>query len=306
MVEQRICIDPPSNLGVIIAGLEVVESRFRVVVITTVAQGVYIRERSAAAYYIAPRVVAVACNNISAAVDDTDNVALCVEYVVVQRAVILHRQRLIAVIIDEVYGLAAARLTRHESAEGRELILRAVYGLAAANPRHVVGVAYVRIADRCSCQSAPLRPCERAAVVIPRRIAAAVVAYLMPVIRREQVAPRAVAVGVALCRAADLFALNVSCGVIGVGVACAADGRRGKLPLPVIAVGRYGHRRKQEHSKLCSAGGRFFRTTLPSMSISRCCQGQNQCTLLSSFSYQVGNLSFLYSAKPLNTCNTSL
>ena len=64
----------------------------------------------------------------------------------------------------------------------------------------------------------------------------------MPVIRREQVAPCAVAVGVALCRAADLFALDVARGVIGVDIARAADRRRGKLPLPVIAVGRYGHR----------------------------------------------------------------
>ena len=31
-------------------------------------------------------------------------------------------------------------------------------------------------------------------------------------------------------------------GVVGVDIARAADGRRGKLPLPVIAVGRYGHR----------------------------------------------------------------
>ena len=64
----------------------------------------------------------------------------------------------------------------------------------------------------------------------------------MPVIRREQVAPRAVAVGVIGRRAADLFALDVARGVVGVGIARAADSRRGKLPLPVIAVGRYGHR----------------------------------------------------------------
>ena len=233
-----ICIYEPANLGVIIARLEVVKPCFGIVVITAITQGIYVRERSAAAYYLAPRVVAVACNNISAAVDDTDNIALRVEYVVVQRAVVLHRQRLIAVIIDEVDRASVPLLTRYKSAEGREPVLRAVYGLAAANARHVVGVAYVRIADRCRSQLAPLRPCERAAVVIPRRIAAAVVAYLMPVIRREQVAPRAVAVGVIGRRAADLFALDVARGVIGVGIARAADGRRGKLPLPVIAVGR--------------------------------------------------------------------
>ena len=143
-----------------------------------------------------------------------------------------------ALVIDEVNGLAAARLAGHESAEGRELVLRAVYGLAAANARHVVGVAYVRIADRRRCQPAPLRPCERAAVVIPRWVAAAVVAYLMSVIRREQVAPRAVAVGVIGRRAADLFALDVARGIIGVGIARAADGRRGKLPLLIVDVGR--------------------------------------------------------------------
>ena len=191
-----ICIYEPANLRIIITRLEVIKPCLGIVVITAITERIYVRERSAAAYYLAPRVVAVACNNISAAVNDTNDVALRVEYVVVQRAVVLHRQRLIAVIIDEVDRASVPLLTRHESAEGREPVLRAVYGLAAANARHVVGVAYVRAADRRRRQPAPLRPCERAAVVIPRRVAAAVAAYLMPVIRREQVAPRAVAVGV--------------------------------------------------------------------------------------------------------------
>ena len=42
----------------------------------------------------------------------------------------------------------AARLPRYRSAEGRILICRAAYGLAAANPCHAVGVGISRSADR--------------------------------------------------------------------------------------------------------------------------------------------------------------
>ena len=135
----------------------------------------------------------------------------------------------------------AARLPRYRSAEGRILICRAAYGLAAANPCHVVGVADVRIAHLCSCQSASLRPRERAAVVILRRVAARV-GDRAAVVRRQQVAPRAVAVGIIGRRASNFFALNIACGVIGVGITRSADRRRGKLPLLVVAIGCAGRR----------------------------------------------------------------
>ena len=123
-----------------------------------------------------------------------DYVALRVEDVIVQRIIVLHRQRLVVLVVDEVDGLAAARLTGHEAAEGREIIRRRAHGLAAANAGHIIGIAYVRAADLGRCQSAPLRPRERAAVVILRRISAGV-GDGIAAIRRQQVAPRAVAVG---------------------------------------------------------------------------------------------------------------
>ena len=230
-----------ADLRIIIARLEIIEAGFRVVIITAIAERIYIRKCSAAAYYLAPRVVAVACNNISAAVNDTDNVALRVEHIIVQRIIVLHRQRLVVLVVDEVDGLAAARLPRHEAAEGREIILRRAHGLAAANTGHIVGIAYVRAADLGRRQSASLRPRERAAVVILRRVAAAV-GYTFPVIRRQQIAPCAVAVGIIGRRASNFFALNVARGVVGVGITRSADRRRGKLPLLVVAIGCTGRR----------------------------------------------------------------
>lgn len=171
-------------------------------------------------------------------VSQCNYVALRVEDVVVQRIIVLHRQRLIVLVIDEVDGLAAARLTGHEAAEGREIILRRAHGLAAANARHIIGIAYVRAADLGRCQSASLRPRERAAVVILRRISAGV-GDRIAAVRRQQVAPRTVAVGIIIGRrAANFFALNVSCGVVGVLIVRSPDHRRGKLPLLVVAIGR--------------------------------------------------------------------
>ena len=174
-------------------------------------------------------------------VSQCNYVALRVEDVVVQRIIVLHRQRLIVLVIDEVDGLAAARLTGHEAAEGREIILRRAHGLAAANTGHIVGIAYVRAADLGRCQSAPLRPRERAAVVILRGISAGV-GDGITAICRQQIAPRTVAVGIIGRRASNFFALNIACGVIGVGITRSADRRRGKLPLLVIAVDCAGRR----------------------------------------------------------------
>ena len=147
----------------------------------------------------------------------------------------------VVLVVDKVDGLAAARLTYHESAEGREVILRRAHGLAAANARHIIGIAYVRAADLGRCQSAPLRPCERAAVVILRRISAGV-GDRITAICRQQVAPRAVAVGIIGRRASNFFALNIARGVVAVLISCSADRRRGKLPLLVVAIDCAGRR----------------------------------------------------------------
>ena len=74
--------------------LEIVKTCLGVVIITAIAQRIYVRQRSAAAYYLAPGIVGIACDGAAAAVDYTDNVALRIEDVVVQRIIVLHRQRL--------------------------------------------------------------------------------------------------------------------------------------------------------------------------------------------------------------------
>ena len=230
-----------SDLGVIVARLEIVKTCLGVVIIPAIAERVNVRQRSAAAYYLAPGIVGIACDNASAAVDDSNDIALRVEHIIVQCIIVLHRQRLIVLVIDEVDDLAAARLTRNKPAKGRELIRRRANGLAAANAGHVVGIAYVRAADLGRCQSASLRPRERAAVVILRRISAGV-GDRAAVVRRQQIAPRTVAVGIIGRRASNFFALNIACGVIGVGISRSADRRRGKLPLLVVAIDCAGRR----------------------------------------------------------------
>ena len=74
--------------------LEIVKTCLGVVIITAIAERIYVRKRSAAAYYLAPGIVGIACDNASAAVDDSNDIALRVEDVVVQRIIVLHRQRL--------------------------------------------------------------------------------------------------------------------------------------------------------------------------------------------------------------------
>ena len=86
-----ICVDKASGLGVIVAGLEVVERGFGVVNITPVAERVLCaqgaRERAGAGKLLAPAVIGVFYYGIVITVNQTDNVVLPVADIVVIRTV---------------------------------------------------------------------------------------------------------------------------------------------------------------------------------------------------------------------------
>lgn len=86
-----ICVDKASGLGVIVAGLEVVERGFGVVNITPVAERVLCaqgaRERAGAGKLLAPAIVSIFYYGVVAAVNQADDVVLPVTDIVVIRTV---------------------------------------------------------------------------------------------------------------------------------------------------------------------------------------------------------------------------
>ena len=87
IIITTISIDKPTHFRVIIPTVEVVQTRFGVVVIPTIAEGVRfaygIRLRTADAYQLAPAVVYIADDLGSAAVQDADDIPLAVADVII-------------------------------------------------------------------------------------------------------------------------------------------------------------------------------------------------------------------------------
>lgn len=100
-------INEPTNGGVVIPALEVVEPGFLVVDIPTVAQRVDICQRARSGNDFPVRVIVVACDNVLAGVHNPHHVPLQVGDVVVRRAVVLHGIGQAAGIVEEVNGIGS-------------------------------------------------------------------------------------------------------------------------------------------------------------------------------------------------------
>ena len=200
---EGVGVDKPAVGKVVVPALEVIETRFAVVVIATVAQWVDVPDegsiRSLFAVstmhgVVAPRAVVVRRDERAGGIQKGNDVALRVEDVVVElrclAVLVDHGERLVAVVVHELEGLhrlvnrivAVARLPllAHDLAGERGIGIgrRALVGgrvdlLAAADAGHVVGVRNLLAVHCCGGELAALRPREGIvlAVVVRDRVA---------------------------------------------------------------------------------------------------------------------------------------
>ena len=80
---MTISINPPTDLRIVVTGLEIIESRFGIVVVAAVAKRVDTCEAASGGEDFAPRVVVVACYGCAGGIDQSDDVALQIQYIVV-------------------------------------------------------------------------------------------------------------------------------------------------------------------------------------------------------------------------------
>ena len=188
--EISVGVNEPAVGKVVVPALEVVETRFAVVIIATVAQRVDVPDeaglRNLRTFVIvhgivAPRAVVVGRGEGAVRVQQRDDIALRVEDVVVElrclAVLVDHGERLVAVVVHELEGLhrlvnrivAVARLPllAHDLAGERGIGIgrRALVGgrvdlLAAADTGHVVGIGDLLAVHRCGGELAALRPRE--------------------------------------------------------------------------------------------------------------------------------------------------
>ena len=95
----------PSCSRVIIAGLEVIESAFRIVVVTTVTERVLLSQRTGGCQDLAVGVVCITCYGIAAGIHQAHDVTLQVGHIVISGPIDLHGVGLAGIVVEEVMGL---------------------------------------------------------------------------------------------------------------------------------------------------------------------------------------------------------
>ena len=94
----------PSCGRVIIAGLEVIEAAFGIVVVATVTERVLVGQFTGSGEEFAVGVVGITCYGISAGVHQAHDIALQVGHIIVGGSIDLHSVRFTGVIVEEVVG----------------------------------------------------------------------------------------------------------------------------------------------------------------------------------------------------------
>jgi len=197
-------IDKPSRCGIIIPTLQIIKSRFSVVVIASVSErivGIGTVVAVTAADQVAPRIVGIACNLRTARVVDADDVALQILLVEIGGTVQNHADRQALCIIDVTDHIAAIHL-RHDLRAVQDILDRRCADLLRADAVSVVaergGLAVMKHRRKLTT----LRPRQGIArtVVVALRVTQSIIRDARAVERRQLIALRAVAVGVSLNR----------------------------------------------------------------------------------------------------------
>ena len=227
---EGVGVNEPAVGEVIVPALEVIETRFAVVVIATVAKRVDVPDEgrirglfavSTMHGIVAPRAVVVGRGEGAVRVQQRNDVALRIEDVVVElrclAVLVDHGERLVAIVIDKLERLAAPLLPHDLAGERGVVVRRAVDRLAGADTGHVVSVRNLLAVDRRGGELPSLRPREGIvlAVIVRDGVAGGreVARLRLPLIQdvlgravrrhaREQVRPRGVRVTKGLERCA--------------------------------------------------------------------------------------------------------
>ena len=103
-----ICIHEPSCGGVIIAGLEVIEAAFGIIVVATVTKRVLFSQGAGGCEELAVGVVGITRHGIAAGIHQAHDIALQICDVIIGRAIDLHSVGLAGRIVEEVVGFRLA------------------------------------------------------------------------------------------------------------------------------------------------------------------------------------------------------
>ena len=200
VVDKAVRADEPPELRIIIAAVEIIKARLGVVIVASVAEGVFVAHGVAGGVgdgAFAPGVVAVLGHNLSgSSPDNGNNIPLQVVEVVEQHGPVGKAHSLAGAVVEEAHNGIPGLLRQDLAAVEEEFRGGAVDCLAGADTVSVVLVA-VSIAAIGDLPQLPAHP-GVAGAVVGEHVADAVVGNGLAVVLGQQIRPAAVAVGVGL------------------------------------------------------------------------------------------------------------
>ena len=256
-----VSVEESAEGGVVVAGLEVVEARLRIVVVPAIAQRVAVGQpKCCVRRYIAPGIVGVFCDFYTFRSDKCHYVALQIQHIVVPRAVaigdVVKHVGPTALVIKKVVNVAVTvqckALTKKLTGGVNVIMPNAVHDLIGPQTIYIVVIADTVSSVACRCQLPPVPPGHGpggkvAYIEEAGGVACAVVGIAArearPVFRAadggQQIQPIGVPVGIADAVAAVILAAEIAVGVVPIvpGAVYGADGP-GKLELVVIGIGQ--------------------------------------------------------------------
>ena len=202
---KAIRIDEPTDAGVVISALEVVEPGFCVVVVAAVADGVDFADGvlvgSGDGQDIAPGIVLVLAEGCAQIADDADDIPLLVQDVVIAIPVVYAGIRQVTGIVDDVKNVFRSvfcpRLPDNLAVQRFVMIGDIAGSLAVTNARKVVSICDVLPVAGSGGKLPSFFPIERptGAIVVAQRVADFVIGDGLAIVSRQQVLPIGIDIG---------------------------------------------------------------------------------------------------------------
>ena len=102
---EGVGIEESTQCGVIISGLAVIQPGFFIVHVSTITQGIISGELVIGGIGdVAPGIVIIGCIAVAVAVNQTSDIALCIQHIVQNPGVVLHREGPSILVVEEVHG----------------------------------------------------------------------------------------------------------------------------------------------------------------------------------------------------------
>ena len=191
-------INEPTNGGIIVSALEVIEASLGVVDISTIAQRVDICQRARCGNDFPVGVIVVACDNVLAGVHNAHHVALEIGDVIVHRAVVLHGVGCTIGIIEEVNGIGSPGHAHQLTAGVVVAVGSAVHGLAGSQSAGIIGEAQAvgSVGGRRQTSTVDPGKVPASAIEVAGGVANGIIGNGFPVIGGQKVLPLRIPVGI--------------------------------------------------------------------------------------------------------------